>query len=92
METIEVKMVLDPEDQSTWMAIVDHSIYTIAGVARTYDINENQLRRYLKGQSKPQAKTMERVKTIMKKLVEQPRPPRHPSFGYANAGRSQTPE
>lgn len=82
-QIIEVKMVLDPEDQTTWADIVDASIFTIAGVARKYDVNENQLRRYLKGRAKPQRQTMERMVKIMKDLTQRPRQAKHPVRGYA---------
>lgn len=61
-QTIEVDMTItvDPEDQKTWADIVDASIFTIAGVARKYDVNENQLRRYLKGRAEQKDQNHER--------------------------------
>lgn len=84
-QTIEVDrtITVDPEDQKTWADIVNASIFTIAAVARKYDVNENQLRRYLKGRAKPQHQTMEGMVTIMKDLIQRPRQAKNPARGYA---------
>lgn len=61
---------------------INNSELTCPAVAREYGINYNQLRRYLRGQSKPRPSTLTKLEAIMTDLSKRPAAVRHPSYGY----------
>ncbi len=73
----------NPEEQSDWAAIVCQSRFDTAGIARRYNINAGTLSLYIRLLVKPREKTKQKVIEIMKDLINKPKAPFHPSYGYA---------
>jgi len=56
---------------------------TVGGIERTYEFSPQQVRNWLNGKVRPNAKNKLKLDGVFKMLKEKPRIPYHPSWGYA---------
>lgn len=73
----------NPYNQDDWQRIFNSSAVTLAYIERVHGLSESSLRKYLSGETTPREKNRAKMECAMKDALSNPRPEKHPSFGYA---------
>ena len=66
-----------------WQKAIDESAYTVTGFIKESKIPYSTLRSWLRGESTPRQKNLEKMENAMKKVYDEKKIPWHPSYGYA---------
>lgn len=66
-----------------WQTAIDESAYTVTGFVKESKIPYSTLRSWLRGESTPRQKNLEKMESAMKKVYGEKKIPWHPSYGYA---------
>lgn len=69
--------------QTSWNNDIENSAYTIGGFIKEFEIPYSTLRSWLRGESTPRQKNLEKMEKAMKKVYSVQKIQRHPSYGYA---------
>lgn len=73
----------NPNLQEAWPYIYENCALSIQAISDDFNIDERNLRDWIRSVRVPRAKNFERMVEIMGKLIEDKKLEYHPSYGYA---------